>query len=81
MPINAEEVEKLVTSVLEDCDVEVAGEGANYDIRVVGDLFTGKRQVQRQQLVYSALREQIASGDIHAVNIRALTPGEAAEDA
>ena len=36
----------------------------------------GKRPVQRQQLVYSALQEQIAAGDIHAVNMRTYTPQE-----
>ncbi|MEM6545626.1 MAG: BolA/IbaG family iron-sulfur metabolism protein, partial [Pseudomonadota bacterium] len=29
-----------------------------------------------QQTVYSALKESIASGDIHAVNIRTFTPEE-----
>jgi acid stress-induced BolA-like protein IbaG/YrbA len=32
--------------------------------------------VKRQQTVYGALRDAIASGSIHAVNIQAFTPDE-----
>ncbi len=42
----------------------------------VGDLFDGKRAVQRQQLVYKALNEQISSGDIHAVTMKLFTQQE-----
>jgi len=42
----------------------------------VGEIFSGKRPVQRQQLVYGALTEQISSGAIHAVNMKLFTPSE-----
>lgn len=72
--MNAEAVKALVSAHLDDCEVSVEGEGANYNITVVGARFAGMRPVQRQQLVYAALNEQIAAGAIHAVNIRTLTP-------
>lgn len=75
--MDAKTVESLVKAELEGCEVTVDGAGSNYDITVVGDLFAGKRSVQRQQLVYAALNDRIAAGEIHAVNIRALTPDEA----
>jgi len=34
--------------------------------------------VKRQQLVYASLGDLISSGAIHAVNIRTMTPAEAA---
>ena len=36
----------------------------------------GKRAVQRQQLVYTALNEQISSGVIHAVTMKLFTQQE-----
>ena len=39
-------------------------------------IFEGKRTVQRQQVVYAALQEQIASGVIHAVNMKTFTNEE-----
>jgi acid stress-induced BolA-like protein IbaG/YrbA len=43
---------------------------------VVGDIFEGKRSVQRQQMVYAALQEHIASGVIHAVNMKTYSKDE-----
>jgi acid stress-induced BolA-like protein IbaG/YrbA len=43
---------------------------------VVDASFEGKRPVQRQQTIYGLVNDKIASGDIHALNIQALTPAE-----
>ncbi|QIB66593.1 BolA family protein [Kineobactrum salinum] len=72
--MDASTVKALLEAQLAGCQIGVEGEGNRYDITVVGEVFAGKRPVQRQQLVYAALNEQIASGAIHAVNIRTFTP-------
>ena len=69
-------VQALLGAHLENCEVTVQGEGNHYEILVIGEVFSGLRPVAKQQLVYAALREQIADGSIHAVNIRTFTPGE-----
>jgi len=74
--VDAAQVKALVEAHLGGCDITVNGEGANYDIVVVGDVFASLRAVQKQQLVYGALGEQISSGAIHAVNIATYTPEE-----
>ena len=71
-----QEVKELLDSGLEQCEVEVAGEGSHFDILVIGEVFADMRPVQKQQLVYGVLSEQIADGSIHAVNIRTFTPTE-----
>jgi len=74
--VDAAQVKTLVESHMEGCEVIVQGEGNSYDITVVGDVFSTLRPVQKQQLVYGALSEQIADGSIHAVNISTYTPDE-----
>ncbi len=74
--MDAATVTALLEAHLEGCQIQVEGAGNRYDITVIGDLFEGKRPVQRQQLVYAALNEQIANGSIHAVNIRTFTPAQ-----
>lgn len=74
--MDAATVTALLQAQLEGCEIFVDGAGDRYDITVIGEIFEGKRPVQRQQLVYAALSEQIASGSIHAVNIRAVTPAQ-----
>ena len=74
--MDAATVKSLLESHLEDCEVQVQGEGNHYDITAVGALFDGLRPVKKQQLVYAALSDHIADGSIHAVNIRTFTPAE-----
>lgn len=72
--MDAATVTALLEAHLEGCQVQVEGSGNHYDILVVGEVFDGMRPVQRQQLVYAGLSEQIADGSIHAVNIKTFTP-------
>lgn len=74
--MDASKVEGLIRESMPDVDVQVDGAGANYDITVVSEIFADMRPVRKQQTVYAALREAIAAGTIHAVNIRTFTPAE-----
>lgn len=69
-------VKALLQAELAGCEIQVQGEGSHYDVIAIGELFDGLRPVKKQQLVYAALRDQIADGSIHAVNIRTFTPNE-----
>ena len=53
--MDAATVEALLRDHLAECDIAVNGEGANYDITVIGEVFEGMRPVKKQQLVYGAL--------------------------
>ena len=60
------------------CDaVEVSGDGAHFEARIVSEAFRGKSRVQRHQIVYSALGGRMRE-EIHALSMRTLTPEEAA---
>ncbi|MCL4104218.1 UNVERIFIED_CONTAM: hypothetical protein GTU68_035080 [Idotea baltica] len=66
----------MLEADLADCEIMVQGEGNHYDIVAIGSVFEGLRPVQKQQVVYGALREKIADGTVHAVNIKTFTPQE-----
>lgn len=72
--MQADEVKQLLEAQLEGCEVITAGEGCNFEVTVVGELFKGLTPVKKQQMVYGCLNEQIASGVIHALTIKAYTP-------
>ena len=76
--MEAKEIKALLLAKLEDCDIEVSGEGNHFDITVVGDVFEGLSAVKKQQLIYAIINEHIASGSIHAVNMKTLTRAQAA---
>lgn len=71
-----DQVTSLLEASLSDCQITVEGEGSHYNIVIVGDCFAGKRSVQRQQLVYAVLNSAIASGEMHAVNMKLFTCDE-----
>lgn len=73
-----EEIRQLVAAAMPEADVSVGGDGYHHELQVVSDVFDGLSRVKRQQLVYGHLSEVIRSGALHAVNVRALTPAEAA---
>lgn len=68
-------VQKCTTKIMEALqtdDVKVTGayddpNGSHISIEVVSSLFEGKRAVQRQQLVYKALWDEL-QGPVHAVD-------------
>ena len=74
--MSPDEVKALLEEQLIDCQIEVETDGSHFNIVVIGDIFEGKRPVQRQQLVYGALKDQIASGAMHAVNMKTYTRQE-----
>ena len=74
--MNPEDVKALLKSAIPDCQFEVASEGGHFNIRAIGEVFDGKRAVQRQQIIYAALNAEISSGAMHAINMKIFTPSE-----
>jgi len=52
------------------------GGETHYKLRVVADAFAGLSRVERQRLVYAALREEFDTG-LHALSLDLKTPSEA----
>lgn len=74
--MQAEQVKQILESELENCTVITAGEGCDFQVTVVGQIFEGLRPVKSQQLVYACLNEYIANGTIHALTIKTYTPDQ-----
>ena len=56
--------------------------GSHISVYIVSDKFEGKRSMQRQQLVFKAIWDEMQSGAIHAVdNMVAKTPAEVEAEA
>ncbi len=69
-----EEISKLIHDHLRVEHLDVKMEGNHCSLVVVSEEFEGLTPVKKQQKVYQCLNDKISSGEIHAVNIRALTP-------
>lgn len=66
----------LVERGVPDSRADVTGDGSKFEARVISSSFEGLTTIKRHKLVYAVLDEHIRSGAIHALSIRAYTPGE-----
>jgi acid stress-induced BolA-like protein IbaG/YrbA len=56
--------------------LELDGDGQHFEALVVSAEFAGLNRVQRQQRVYQTLKTELASGELHAISFKTLTPEE-----
>lgn len=73
------EVKNLLESKLADAQVEVEGEGCNFQLNIISDELAALGPVKRQQQVYAHLNPWIADGTIHAVTMKFFRRAEWAE--
>lgn len=75
--VSLELVEATIKAKLPDAQVRVqdlTGGGDHLEAVVVSAAFAGKSRVKQHQMVYSALREDLASEAIHALALKTYTP-------
>src|SRR5690606_6958840 len=76
LSMQAVEVKNLLEAQLADVQVEVEGEGCNFQLYLVGDALAAMSPVKRQQQVYAHLNPWIADGRIHAVTMKFFSRAE-----
>ena len=69
MPMDANEIERLIRAALPDAKIEIkdlAGDGDHFAAHVVSPSFKGKTRVQQHKMVYDALQGRMG-GVLHAL--------------
>jgi len=75
--VQPDAVREAIQRALPDAAVQVedlTGGGDHLQVRVVSPAFTGLSRVRQHQLVYGALRQELASEAIHALAVHTSTP-------
>jgi acid stress-induced BolA-like protein IbaG/YrbA len=75
--IAPEWIKDRIVGAMPGADVEVndtTGTGDHFEARVVASAFAGKSMVQQHQLVYAALKDKLATGELHALALKTFTP-------
>jgi len=78
--ISNEAIESYLRATMPDAAVSITdrtGTRDHFSIRVVSAAFQDKNLLDRNRLIYHALREPMADGRIHAMELKAHTPDEA----
>ena len=65
-----DQLKQAIEAELSDATAEVADNGGHFQIRVTSPVFEGKRTLEKQRLVYSAIKEFMAgtNAPVHAVD-------------
>lgn len=79
--MNAEWMAQQVQAVVPDATVhatDLTGGGDHWHVVIVSDAFDGQRSFQRQRPVLVHFTPHIQSGVVHALDLKCMTPSEAA---
>ena len=74
--MNTDEIKNLIEAGIPDSKAIVTGAEGKYEATVISDQFDGMSMVKEHQLVYSTVKPQITTGELHALTIKAFTTTE-----
>ena len=66
----------LIQSRLVDAQVIPEGADCSFTVTVVSEEFAGLMPAKRQQQVLNVFSEQLRTGELHALSVKAFTPAE-----
>ncbi|MEJ2116168.1 MAG: BolA/IbaG family iron-sulfur metabolism protein [Gammaproteobacteria bacterium] len=74
--MTSDEIQKLIEAGVPGSKAMVSGAEGKYEAIVISESFTDLSMVKEHQMVYATVKPQIASGELHALSIKAFTPKE-----
>lgn len=74
--MHPDQIKELILAGMPCEHLTLDGDGQHFEALVVSAEFVGKNRVQRQQRVYQTLKEKLATGELHALSFKTLTPEE-----
>ena len=69
-------ITKILSEGIKYDTLTVEGSESKYEVQIVSDIFDNKSTIQRHKIIYALLDSYIKTGEIHALTIKAMTPGE-----
>jgi stress-induced morphogen len=76
MPMEANDIERLIRARIPDAEVtieELVADGDHYKATVIAESFRGKSRLQQHQIVYDALKAEMG-GKLHALALQTGAP-------
>jgi acid stress-induced BolA-like protein IbaG/YrbA len=74
--MHPDQIKQLILAGMVCEHLALDGDGQHFEALIVSAEFVGKNRVQRQQHVYATLKEKLATGELHALSFKTLTPEE-----
>jgi BolA protein len=74
--MNDSEIIERIAGLHPDAVIDVAGADCNFEVFVISDSFTGVNLLQRQKSILALFKDELTSGKLHALSVKARTPQE-----
>ncbi|MCU7843011.1 MAG: BolA/IbaG family iron-sulfur metabolism protein [Candidatus Thiodiazotropha sp. (ex Monitilora ramsayi)] len=74
--MNEKELITRIKDLYPDAEITVAGENCSFEVNVTTPAFAEMKSLQRQRSILTLFNTEIASGELHALTVKAKTPQE-----
>ncbi len=68
------EIIARITALYPEAVIDLSGEDCSFELYIISKQFEGMNTLQRQQSILSIFKNELASGKLHALSIKAMTP-------
>ena len=75
--MNETDIVSRITAQYPDARVDVEGEGCSFQVQVLSPAFEGVKTLERQRGILALFKDELATGKLHALGVKARTPAEA----
>jgi acid stress-induced BolA-like protein IbaG/YrbA len=70
------DVINIIQQAIPEAKIQVEGADCNFKVVVVSESFAGLLEVKRQRTILTLFSDQLRSGALHALTVKAYTPAE-----
>ncbi|MCU7810868.1 MAG: BolA/IbaG family iron-sulfur metabolism protein [Candidatus Thiodiazotropha sp. (ex Notomyrtea botanica)] len=74
--MNEKELTTRIKDLYPDAEITVAGENCSFEVNVITPAFAEMKSLQRQRSILTLFNAEIATGELHALTVKANTPQE-----
>lgn len=74
--MNKEDITKKIASLYPEAIMELSGADCNFELYIISKEFNGINTLKRQQSILALFKDELATGKLHALSIKAKTPDE-----
>lgn len=74
--MDEQDILSRIKSIYPDAIVDVSGENCSFEVYVISEGLRGQSTLQRQRSILDLFRDELKSGKLHALSIKARTAEE-----
>lgn len=74
--ITESEIINRIADLYPDAVIDATGEDCSFEIYVISERFDGVSLLQRQKTILGLFKDELSSGKLHALSVKAKTPQE-----